>query len=32
MGWFIVSAKKEETRQRRLEQLIVACVAGKRLL
>jgi len=31
MGWYIVSAKKEETRLRRLEILVAACEKGKRL-
>jgi len=31
MTWFILSAKKEETRLARLEKLIAACHAGKRL-
>jgi uncharacterized protein YdeI (YjbR/CyaY-like superfamily) len=29
--WFVVSAKQEKTRGKRLERLIEACVAGKRL-
>jgi uncharacterized protein YdeI (YjbR/CyaY-like superfamily) len=29
--WWVVSAKKEETRQSRLEKLVTACDAGKRL-
>ena len=29
--WWIVSAKKEETRTSRLEKLVAACHAGKRL-
>ena len=29
--WFLVTAKKEETRQRRIEKLIAACEAGQRL-
>jgi uncharacterized protein YdeI (YjbR/CyaY-like superfamily) len=32
MGWWIVSAKREETRQQRLKKLIDACEKGKRLL
>ena len=31
MTWWIVSAKKEETRMSRLEKLVAACHAGKRL-
>jgi uncharacterized protein YdeI (YjbR/CyaY-like superfamily) len=31
IGWWIVSAKKEETRQARLKTLIDACAKGKRL-
>jgi uncharacterized protein YdeI (YjbR/CyaY-like superfamily) len=31
MGWWIVSAKKEETRQMRLKKLIDACAKGKRI-
>jgi uncharacterized protein YdeI (YjbR/CyaY-like superfamily) len=31
MGWFIVSAKREETRTERLHRLIDACAKGKRL-
>ena len=31
MGWFIVSARREETRLARLEILIEACEKGKRL-
>ena len=31
MGWYIVSAKREETRLKRLEILIDACEKGKRL-
>jgi uncharacterized protein YdeI (YjbR/CyaY-like superfamily) len=30
-GWFVMSAKKEETRQRRLETLIRDSAAGRRL-
>ena len=30
-AWFVISAKKEETRQRRLATLIEHCAAGKRL-
>ena len=29
--WWVVSAKKEETRQSRLDKLVAACDAGKRL-
>jgi uncharacterized protein YdeI (YjbR/CyaY-like superfamily) len=29
--WWVVSAKKEETRQSRLDRLVAACNAGKRL-
>jgi uncharacterized protein YdeI (YjbR/CyaY-like superfamily) len=29
--WFVLSAKKEETRNQRLEKLVAACAAGKRL-
>ena len=29
--WWVVSAKKEETRQSRLDKLVAACNAGKRL-
>jgi uncharacterized protein YdeI (YjbR/CyaY-like superfamily) len=29
--WFVLSAKKEETRGKRLEKLIEACRAGQRL-
>ena len=29
--WWIVSAKKEETRMSRLDKLVAACHAGKRL-
>jgi uncharacterized protein YdeI (YjbR/CyaY-like superfamily) len=32
IGWWIVSAKKEETRMARLEKLITASAKGKRLL
>ena len=32
IGWWIVSAKKEETRLERLRKLIEACARGKRLL
>jgi len=32
MGWWIVSAKREETRLDRLNKLIAACEKGKRLL
>jgi len=31
IGWWVVSAKKEETRQARLKTLIEACEKGKRL-
>ena len=31
MTWWVVSAKKEETRQARLGKLVAACNAGKRL-
>jgi uncharacterized protein YdeI (YjbR/CyaY-like superfamily) len=31
VGWWIVSAKREETRQRRLATLIEDCVAGRRI-
>ena len=31
MTWFILSAKREETRLARLEKLVAACHAGKRL-
>lgn len=31
VNWWVVSAKKEETRAARLEKLIQACTAGKRL-
>ena len=31
IGWWIVSAKKEETRQKRLQKLIAASARGKRL-
>jgi uncharacterized protein YdeI (YjbR/CyaY-like superfamily) len=31
VGWWIVSAKKEETRMERLNRLIAACARGKRL-
>jgi hypothetical protein len=31
MGWFVVSAKKEETRLQRLNKLIDACEKGQRL-
>jgi uncharacterized protein YdeI (YjbR/CyaY-like superfamily) len=32
VGWWIVSAKKEETRLQRLRKLMEACARGKRLL
>jgi hypothetical protein len=32
VGWWIVSAKKEETRQQRLQKLTEACAREKRLL
>jgi uncharacterized protein YdeI (YjbR/CyaY-like superfamily) len=32
VGWWIVSAKREETRLQRLHKLTEACAAGKRLL
>ena len=32
VGWWIVSAKKEETRLQRLQKLTDACARGKRLL
>ena len=32
VGWWIVSAKKEETRLQRLQRLTDACARGKRLL
>ena len=32
VGWWIVSAKKEETRLQRLQKLTEACAGGKRLL
>ena len=32
LGWWIVSAKREETRLARLEKLIAVCAKGKRLL
>ena len=32
IGWWIVSAKKDETRLARLQKLIDACEKGKRLL
>jgi uncharacterized protein YdeI (YjbR/CyaY-like superfamily) len=32
MTWWVISAKKEETRQQRLEKLIAASEAGRRLL
>jgi uncharacterized protein YdeI (YjbR/CyaY-like superfamily) len=32
MTWWVISAKKEETRQKRLEKLIAASEAGRRLL
>jgi uncharacterized protein YdeI (YjbR/CyaY-like superfamily) len=31
MGWFVVSAKREETRMERLKTLIEACAKGQRL-
>ena len=31
MGWFVVSAKREETRMERLKRLIDACAKGQRL-
>jgi uncharacterized protein YdeI (YjbR/CyaY-like superfamily) len=31
IGWWVVSAKKEETRSKRLEQLIAECAAGRTL-
>jgi uncharacterized protein YdeI (YjbR/CyaY-like superfamily) len=31
MAWWVVSAKKEETRQSRMDKLISACEAGRRL-
>ncbi|HEY2103961.1 MAG TPA: YdeI/OmpD-associated family protein [Chthoniobacterales bacterium] len=31
VAWWVVSAKKEETRQKRLQKLIENCVRGKRL-
>jgi uncharacterized protein YdeI (YjbR/CyaY-like superfamily) len=31
IGWWIISAKKEETRQKRLQTLIESCTRGKRL-
>ena len=31
ISWWVVSAKKAETRQSRLDKLIAACAAGKRL-
>src|SRR5687768_6850141 len=31
VAWFVVSAKKDETRATRLQRLIEACAAGKRL-
>jgi len=31
LGWWVVSAKKEETRLKRLKALIDACVKGRRL-
>ena len=32
MTWQVISGKREETRQKRLEKLIAACEAGRRLL
>jgi uncharacterized protein YdeI (YjbR/CyaY-like superfamily) len=32
LGWYVMSAKKEETRAKRLERLIDACANGKRLM
>lgn len=29
--WYVISAKREETRERRLEILIAACASGKRI-
>jgi uncharacterized protein YdeI (YjbR/CyaY-like superfamily) len=31
VGWWVISAKKEETRQKRLQKLIASCICGKRL-
>jgi uncharacterized protein YdeI (YjbR/CyaY-like superfamily) len=31
MGWWVVSAKKEETRMQRLEKLIEASAKGERI-
>ena len=31
VGWWVVSAKQDETRMKRLEKLIAASAAGKRI-
>jgi uncharacterized protein YdeI (YjbR/CyaY-like superfamily) len=32
VSWWVISAKREETRAKRLEQLIAACAEGRRLI
>jgi uncharacterized protein YdeI (YjbR/CyaY-like superfamily) len=32
LSWWVISAKREETREKRLEQLIAACAEKRRLI
>lgn len=32
LSWYVISAKKDETREKRLEKLIAECAAGRRMI